>query len=93
MQTLKKSRLSLTPLTDNGLTTPEAVQHTVTAEGIIAPNQTAFDKMYEERCTLPAFVPSAASVCGLLSDGMQRREAVGIRHLAEGHAYEEAVWI
>jgi len=42
--------------------------------------------------TFPAFVPAAAPV-GLLSDGMQRREAVGIRHLVEGHAYEEAVWI
>ena len=90
MQSLKKSHFSLI---DNGLTTPEAVQHAVTAEGIIAPNRAAFDKVSEERCKLPAFVPSAASACGLPSGGTQGRDAVGIRYLVEGHAYEEAVWI
>ena len=92
MQSYSPLMKSLVSVTGNGLKTPEAVQHTVTAEGMIAPNRAAFDKRYEERYKIPAFVPAAAPV-GLLSDGTQRRDAVGIRHLVEGHAYEEAVLI
>jgi len=87
MQPLKKSHLSL-----NGLTTPEAVPFAVTAEGRIAPNRISFATMYEEHCKLPAFVPAAAPV-GPRSDATPGRDAVGIRHLVEGHAYEEAVLI
>jgi threonine synthase len=79
-------------ITGNGLKTPEAVQNAVAAEGSIAPSLAAFDKAYEERYKLPAFVPSAASV-GVPPAGTQALYAVGIRDLAEDHAYEEAALI